>query len=195
MRLALVGLLVAGGLITTLSLGWSGIGWSGASSASGSGAEGSTWQLRELTFLKAAYDRMQQDILQQDGAGQAEASASLHAERKRIVRQMTETAKLLPMEAVPAELRELLFDAEAAPASLSRLIETIEVERRPADLPPELTERRPPDLRVGFGGGPRPVMRTAEFAIDPELREPLRHEPAAPRVSRRKPRDDANRSE
>jgi hypothetical protein len=136
--------------------------------------------LRELTFLKAAYDRMQQD-----GAGQAEASVSLHAERKRIVRQMAETAKLLPIEAVPAELRELLFEAEAVPASLSGLIETIEIE----------AERRPPDLRVGFGGGPRPVMRTAEFAIDPELREPLRHEPAAPRVPRRKPRDEADRNE
>jgi hypothetical protein len=179
MRLAFAGLLVAGGLITTLSLGWS-----GAFSASRSGAEGSSWQLRELTFLKAAYDRMQQDILQQEGSGQAEASASLRAERKRIVRQMTETAKLLPIEAVPAELRELLFEIEAVPASLSGLIETIEME----------AERPSPDLRVGFGGGLRPVMRTAEFAIDPELREPLRREPSAPRVPR-KGRDEADRND
>ncbi len=121
--------------------------------------------------------------MQQDGAAQAEASVSLHAERKRVVRQMAETAKLLPIEEVPAELRELLSDAEAAPVSLTRLIETIEA------------ERQPPDLRVGFDGGSHPVMRAAELAIDPELREPLRQEPAAPRASRRKPRDAAGRNE
>ncbi|MGD9616091.1 MAG: hypothetical protein AB7H90_12060 [Alphaproteobacteria bacterium] len=193
MRLALAGLLVAGGLITTLSLGWSGLGWGGAPSPE-SGVGEDAWQLRELIFLKTVYDRMQQDI-----ASQAEASASLYAERQRILREMAETAKLLPSEAVPPGLRVLLRDADAAPASLSRLIETIEAEERSPDPP----ARPPPDLRVGLrvasGDEPLPVVRAAglapEFAIDPELREPIRSESAPKRTPRRKPRDASGSGE
>ncbi|HEX2151720.1 MAG TPA: hypothetical protein VHG31_06960 [Stellaceae bacterium] len=188
MRWAFAGLLAAAGLIITLSFGWSGFGWSGPASAPGSAVEESAWQLRELAFLKAAYDRMQQDM-----ARPAEASASLHAGQERILRQMAETAKLLPSEAVPAELRALLLNAEAVPVSLSRLIETVAAEA----MPPDLSDGRTPDLRVGLGGRPPPAVHDAEFAIDPELREPIRHQAAAERADRaprRKPRDDAGRS-
>jgi hypothetical protein len=188
MQWALVGLLAAGGLITILGFGWSGFGWSGPASAPASSVEESAWKLRELAFLKAAYDRMQQDM-----ARPAEASASLHAEQERILRQMTETAKLLPSEAVPAELRALLLNAEAVSVSLSRLIETVAAEA----TPPDLSEGRTPDLRVGLAGGPRPAVHDVEFAIDPELREPIRHQAAterADRAPRRKPRDDSGRS-
>ena len=190
MRWALAGLLAVGGLITLLGLGWGNLGRSGSLSVLGSAAEEGPWQLRELNFLKAAYDRLQQDM-----ARQMESSASLHAERERVVRQMAETAKLLPVEAVPAELRELVPEPEAVPSSPSRPIEAPLVETAAA-------EGRPPDLRVGLrlipGGEPSPIGHAAEFEIDPELREPVRHEPPAERVERtprRKPRGDAGRDQ
>jgi hypothetical protein len=183
MRLAIAGLLVAVGLTTILWLGWSG------ATSTPDGAEGA-WQLRELMFLKAAHDRMQQDM-GRESAG----SASLRDEQKRILRKMNETAKLLPEEAVPAELRLLLPGAEAVPSSLSRLIETIAAEE-PA---PSLAGGRNPDLRVGLrvvsGDGPVPATDATEFAIDPALREPLRPEPARERATRRKPRHGAGRDD
>jgi hypothetical protein len=205
MRWAFAGLLATGGLITALCLGWSRLGWSdlgesGPHPAPGSAAGKSAWQLRDLIFLKAAYDRTRQDLTRQ-----TEGSASLRAEQERIVRQMAETSKLLPVEAVPAELRALLPNVKAVPASPSRLTES-----PLTGLPPSETllgataaaEGRAPDLRVGrrvvSRGAPRPVAHAAEFAIDPELREPVRHEPAAERVKRsprRKPRDDSGPSE
>jgi hypothetical protein len=227
MRWAFAGLLATGGLIIALSLGWSSLGWSdlggsGRHSAPGSATGESAWRLRELIFLKAAYDRTRQDMTRQ-----TEGGASLRAEQERIVRQMAETAKLLPVEVVPAELRALLPNAKAAPAPLSRLTESPPPELPPPELPPResppresppresprretaTAEGRAPDLRVGWRvvsrGEPRPVAHAAEpvahaaeFAIDPELREPVRHEPAAEqrkRSPRRKPRDDSGPSE
>jgi hypothetical protein len=186
MRLALAGLLTAGGLTAALSLGWIGL-----LPAPGSVAEESPWQVRELAFLKAAYDRTQHDI-----DNQTEASASLYGEQQRILREMAETAKLLPAEAIPAELHALLRDAGTAPIPLSRLIETIEADERPSTA----AVRRPPDLRVGLrlatGGGSSSVAEVAEFATDPELREPIQPAPAASRpASRRKPRDNAGRGQ
>ena len=104
MRLAIAGLLAAGGLTTIIWLGLNGLGWSTAPA----GEEGA-WQMRELKFLKAVYDRMQQDMERE-----SESSASLREEQKRILRTMKETAGLLPEEAIPAELRPLLLGAEGA---------------------------------------------------------------------------------
>jgi hypothetical protein len=188
MRWAIAGLLVAGGMTAILWLGWSGM------PSAPDGREEGTWQLRELMFLKAAYDRMQQDM-----GLESEGSASLREEQKRILRLMNETAKLLPGEAVPAELRPLLLNAEAAPSSLSRLIGTITDEEQAPERISELAEGQLLDLRVGLpvasGDGPVPAADAVEFALDPELREPLRPEPARERATRRKPRDDTGRSE
>ncbi len=185
---ALVGLLVTGGLIALYLL------WSGSPLERARAAAESTWQLRELAFLKAAYDRMQQEAMQP-----TEASASLQAEQERIVRQIAETAKLLPAETVPAELRALLSDTEVVPTLPTTPIETISaVGQRPdlAEAPPA------PDLRVGLRvvsvAGSRPAGRVDGPAIDPELREPIGHEPSAEpeeRTPRRKPRDTARRSQ
>jgi hypothetical protein len=201
MWMALVALLTAGGLIAILYVGWSGLEWSRSPWVHENGAEGSTWQLRELAFLKAAYDRMQQDLTRP-----AEASASLHAEQERIVRRMAETAKLLPADAVPAELRSLLPDTETVSVSLPGRIDAIAAEGQNPDLAeaqkPDTAEPPPPDLRAGLRvtttGGPRPTVRAAEFAIDPELRDPIGPEPAPERVApppRRKPRDNTGRNQ
>lgn len=174
MRLALVGLFVGGGLGLSLLFGWS---WS--ASAPATAADSPPWQLRELVFLKAAYDRIQQDL-----ARQPQGAASLQAEQDRIVRQMAETARLLPADAVPAELRELLAatgaPAPAEDASLSQLIEAVASETQET-----------PDLRAGLGGVPQPVAEIAEFAIDPELRRPIGRPPVrrkAPAVATAKSR-------
>ena len=192
MRRTLAGLLAAGGLITAVCLGWS-----LPQAASERTAADATWQRRELVFLKAAYDRMRQD-----GEQESEGSASLRQEQQRIVGQMAEIAKLLPSEAVPAELRALLQGAGKAAGPVPPQHRSEQQAERPG------FERRRPDLRiglpVGFAGGPHPSPQTAEFAIAPELREPLRAEPipvgptrpepAAEPASRRKPRDDTARS-
>ena len=185
---ALVGLLVAGGLMTTLYLGCIGSPLEHAIAA----GEG-PWQLRELALLKAAYDRTQQET-----ARPTEASASLHAERERIVRQIAETAKLLPAETVPAEVRALVSGTEAFPVSLTPPIETIAADWQQ----PDSVETPAPDLRVGrrfiSAAGSRPAGRLEKFAIDPELREPIGHEPAPEpeeRPPRRKPRDTARRNQ
>jgi hypothetical protein len=183
MRSGLAGLFAAGGLITALFLVWIGL-----RPAPGRVVGESPWQLRELSFLKAAYDRTQQDVAQQNMAGQGEASASLYAEQERIVRQMKEAARLLPPEIIPEELRALLRDPGTAPAPGSRLIEALEA------------NQRIPDLRVGWrvanGRGSHPIAHSAEFVIDPELREPIRAEPVASGPSsRRKPRDGAGRDQ
>ena len=189
MRWGLAGLLAAGGVITGLCLGWSEL-----LMPPGGVAGDSNWQMRELAFLKAAYDR-----LQQDNARSHDSSMSLREEQARVLRQIAETAKLLPVEAVPAELRALLGDdAGSVPASLSQLIESIETGGQLADseaAEARVPENAAPDLRIGLrlgpGGGPLPVMRTAEFATDPELREPIEPQPETAQAPRRKPRDEA----
>jgi hypothetical protein len=175
-------------LITALCLGWI-----GSHLAPARTADESPWQLRELDFLKAAYDRTQQDVAQQHAAGAGEASASLHAEQERILRQMRDAARLLPPETIPEELRALLhgpgwLEVGATAASGFQPIKTRE------------GDRRVPDLRVGWrivnSGETPPITHSAELAIDPELREPIRAEPAnSGPVSRRKPSDDAGREQ
>jgi hypothetical protein len=184
MRRALVGLAVAGGLIAIVYLGWSALPLVPVRAAGES-----TWQLRELAFLKAAYDRMQQEPKHP-----TEARASLYAEQERIVRQMVETAKLLPAETVPAELRALLPDAEPMSVALAPPIETIAADSHK----PDLVEAPIPDLRVGLrvvsSNGSRPAGRSNGFAIDPDLRDPIAHDPAPEpeeRGPRRKPGDTA----
>jgi hypothetical protein len=187
MRWTFAGLLAAGGLITVFCLGWS-----LPPAAPERAAEDGSWQVRELAYLKSAYDRMQQERLQQAGEGEIEGGASLRREQQRIIRQMAQTATLLPNEAVSDELRALLQGA----ASMSV----------PAPLPAGKTEaerpnpeRPAPRLQVGFTGEPRPVVQFTDFAIDPELRESIRAEPipvGSARVepaSRRKPRDASAR--
>jgi hypothetical protein len=202
MRVALAGLLGAAVLIAAFYLGWSGLGSNGRPVWSSSAAEEPSWQLRELAFLKAAYDRTQLDM-----ARPTEADASLQAERDRIVQRMAETAKLLQADAVPPEVRALLPESETPPGSLSGLFETIEAEGHSADLP----RPPPPDLRVGLTLRRKVIASglsveraapsggsDAEFATDPTLREPIRLETAtgrAERPARRKPRDDTGRAE
>ena len=155
MRLALVGLLAAGGLALTIILGWS---WS--ASVPVAAADPQQWQRRELMFLKATYDRVQADL-----SRQPQPSASLQAENDRILRLMTETAKLMPAEAVPAEISELLAAAEppaAAQETLTQLIESVATE----------TEETL-DLRVGLVSSAPAGIDVSAFAIDPELREPI----------------------
>jgi hypothetical protein len=110
MRWTFAGLLAAGGLITVFCLGWS-----LPPAAPERAAEDGSWQVRELAYLKSAYDRMQQERLQQAGEGEIEGGASLRREQQRIIRQMAQTAKLLPNEAVSDELRALLQGAASMP--------------------------------------------------------------------------------
>ena len=164
MRLAVFALVAAGGLGLSLILGWS---W--MASLPETAAEPQPWQRRELLFLKGAYDRTQDDL-----SRQPQPSASLQAEQERIVRQMAETARLLPPDAVPADIAELLAAAAAPPpaapeTSLSQLIETVMSD----------TEELP-DLRVGLGDTPLALADFAGLAVDPQLRQPLAP-PAAPR--------------
>src|SRR5690349_13551260 len=118
MRRTFAGLLAAGGLIAVFCLGL-GASWSLPSAAPEPAAADSSWQVRELGFLKAAYDRLQQDRLQQDSVGKTEGGASLRREQQLVIRQMAETATLLPEEAVPAELRALLQGAGLTPTPVS----------------------------------------------------------------------------
>jgi hypothetical protein len=190
MRLGLAGLLAAGGLMTALSLAWIGL-----PSVPGSTTGEGPWQVQELAFLKAAYDRTQQDVLQQDNSGEGTASASLYAEQERIVRQMREVARLLPDEAIPEELRDLLRDAGASSA-VPQSGETTETDARVSDT----NVTQVPDLRIGLhratgDDGSGPPAETVQFAVDPELREPIRPEPATSGTTRRKPRDDDGREQ
>jgi hypothetical protein len=179
MRLALLGLLAAGGLALSVALGWGGTTLVPAT-ASGQ----SSWRLRELALLKAALERVQHDF-----AHPNDGMASLEAERNRILRQIRATAELMPPDAVPAEFRKFLPPgAGAGPAareaSLARLIETVAAE---APAP------RSPDLRVGLSLVRRPVAPVASFAMDPALREPIRAEPRSKHPERRKKHTEAAR--
>ena len=185
---AVGGMLVAGGLVAALYLLWSGSPFERVRAAGGSG-----WQLRELALLKAAYDRMQREA-----APSAEAGASLDAERERIVRQIAATARLLPAGSVPAELRALLSEAEPAAVSPAAPMPPSAAgagNADPAAMPA-------PDLRTGLrvmvAGRPGAAGAAGEFAIDPELREPIAQDPGPQpeeRPARRKPRDAARRSQ
>jgi len=168
MRWALGGLLAAGGLTAIFCLGW-GL----PSTAPAPAAGNASWQMRELTFLKAAYDR-----LQQDGKGETESKASLRREQQQIVGQMADTAKLMPDEAVPAELRPLLQAAAAMPVPPPQRSKREAAGSGISEA--RLLERRTPDLRsglpIGVAGAPRPVMQPSDFTTAPELREAVRTE-------------------
>ena len=184
----LVGLLVAGGLLASVYLVSI-----GAPLEHVPAVREHAWQLRELAFLKAAYDRIQQDLTRP-----SEASASLEAERERVARQIAETAKLLPPERIPAGLRALLSKTETAPVSPALSGATM-----PANgQKPDPVEMPAPDLRVGLRlvsvGVSQRSPRAEVFAIDPELREPVVQEPVPQpeeRPPRRKPRDAARRTQ
>ena len=155
MRSGLIGLLAAGGLGLCLIVGWN---W--PASLSAATEEGTPWQIRELLFLKAAYDRMQDDL-----ARDPEGRDTLRAERDRVVRQMAETAKLAPPDDVPAEIRRLLASSQELPqvenAALTTLIETVAI------------QEYEPELRAGLGPSAPPGIDFSEFAIDPGIRQPI----------------------
>lgn len=167
MRPGAVGLLAVAGLALSLLLGWN---WLASRSADAGEAE--RWQVRELLFLKAAYDRMQDDL-----ARNLEGSASLRAEQNRVMQRMAETATLVPRETVPAEIGRLLESAAAPPqtkpqtepAALTRLIEAVIADTAP-------------DLRAGLGPSGGPGIDFSAFAIDPEIRQPIK--PPSPRRKR-----------
>jgi hypothetical protein len=110
-KLSTMGPLIAAAL---LSLGVLGVivGW--AAPSGGGGVFGNfTWldqddvgrRQRELLFLKAAFDRLEAEALQ-DPAGPA--TPSLRTEQEAVLRHMREVARPIPADAVPADLRRLL---------------------------------------------------------------------------------------
>ena len=166
MRSGAIGLLAVAGLALSLFVGWN---WPASLSADAGDAQ--RWQVRELLFLKAAYDRMQDDL-----ARDLEGSASLRDEQKRVMQRMAETATLVPPDAVPAEIGRLLASAAAPPQT-----ETAPPQTEPAALT-QLIEaviaEKAPDLRVGLGPSGAPGIDFSAFAIDPEIRQPIKPPPA-----------------
>jgi hypothetical protein len=64
--------------------------------------EGDDWRQRELRFLKAAYDRLDAQLAKQPDKSGAD---SLRGEQDVIRRMMAETARALPAETLPPEIR------------------------------------------------------------------------------------------
>src|SRR5882757_1174123 len=84
-----------------------------------SAQEADDWRQRELLFLKAAYDRLGAQLSRQPGGPGAD---SLRGEQDVIRRMMIETAKAVPPEAIPPEIRAVVdptavTPSQAAPAS------------------------------------------------------------------------------
>jgi hypothetical protein len=75
--------------------------------------EADDWRQRELLFLKAAYDRLGAQLTRQPGGPGAD---SLRGEQDVIRRMMVETAKALPPEAIPPEIRAVVDPIAVTPS-------------------------------------------------------------------------------
>jgi hypothetical protein len=118
-KLSTMGPLIAAAL---LSLGVLGVIVNWAAQSGGGGVFGNfTWldqddfgrRQRELLFLKAAFDRLEAEALQDPNGP---ATPSLRAEQQAVLRHMREVARPLPADVVPGEMRRLVKgEAPAAP--------------------------------------------------------------------------------
>jgi hypothetical protein len=183
-KLLRMGPLIAAAL---LSLGVLGVivGWQAAPSGSGGVFGNFTWldqddlgrRQRELRFLKAAFDRLEAEALQDpDGP----ATPSLRTEQEAVLRHIREVARPLPADVVPGELRQLLKGeapaAPQAPVVLSQPAEAgdgaavsreLQIGLRPPSPAVELGVSRDPGLGViVLVARPRPRPVLADGSAD-----------------------------
>jgi hypothetical protein len=178
-KLFTMGPMIAAALLS-LGVLWVIVGWQAVPSGTGGVFGNFTWldqddlgrRQRELLFLKAAFDRLEAEALQ-DPSGPA--TPSLRGEQQVVLRHMREVARPIPADAVAGDLRPLVKgEAPAAPQAAVALNQSPEPADSAAASPALQIGLSPPSAAIELG-----VSRDPEFGVIVLVARP-RPRPAPP---------------